>query len=86
MKILHWTRHQITNISKSYLSSIFKKETGESFTDYVNRKKIEEAKVLIQRQGLKTYEAAHELGFSDESYFSKLFKKYTGINPSKVGK
>lgn len=77
---------KITNISKSYLSSIFKKETGESFTDYVNRKKIEEAKVLIQRQGLKTYEAAHELGFSDESYFSKLFKKYTGINPSKVGK
>jgi two-component system response regulator YesN len=77
---------RIVSMSKSYLSSIFKKETGESFTDYVNRKKMEEAKELIQRYGLKTYEAADKLGFNDESYFSKLFKKFIGINPSKVGK
>ena len=76
---------KITNMSKGYLSSIFKKETGESFTDYVNRLKMEEAKELIQRYGLKTYEVAEKMGFHDESYFSKLFKKYLGINPSKVG-
>lgn len=75
---------KMTNMSKSYLSSIFKKETGESFTDYVNRLKMEEAKVLIQKHNLKNYEAAEKLGFVDESYFSKLFKKYNGISPSKV--
>jgi two-component system, response regulator YesN len=77
---------KIANMSRSYLSSIFKKETGEAFTDYVNRLKMEEAKELIQKFGLKTYEAAEKLGFQDESYFSKLFKKYIGINPSKVNK
>jgi two-component system response regulator YesN len=75
---------KMTNMSKSYLSSVFKKETGESFTDYVNRLKMEEAKVLIQKHNLKNYEAAEKLGFVDESYFSKLFKKYNGISPSKV--
>ena len=77
---------RVTNMSKSYLSSIFKKETGEAFTDYVNRLKMEEAKELIQKFGLKTYEAAEKLGFKDESYFSKLFKKYIGINASKVNR
>lgn len=77
---------QISNMGKSYLSSVFKKETGEAFTDYVNRLKMEEAKVLIQRYGLKTYEVAEKLGFNDDSYFSKLFKKYIGISPSKVNR
>jgi len=77
---------KISNMSKSYLSSVFKKETGESFTDYVNRLKMEEAKILIQRYDLKNYEVAEKLGFIDESYFSKLFKKYIGISPSKVNR
>ncbi len=77
---------KVTNMSRSYLSTIFKKETGEAFTDYVNRLKMEEARELIQKLGLKTYEAAEKLGFQDESYFSKLFKKYIGISPSKVNK
>lgn len=75
---------KITNMNRSYLSSLFKKETGESFTDYFNRLKMEEAKELIQRYGLRTGEVAYRLGFNNESYFSKLFKKYVGVNPSKV--
>jgi two-component system response regulator YesN len=73
-------------MNRSYLSSVFKKETGISFTDYVNSLKIEEAKGLIQKYGLRTCEAAEKLGFHDESYFSKLFKKYVGVNPSRVGR
>ena len=76
---------KIVNMSKSYLSSVFKKETGEAFTDFVNRMKMEEARELIQR-GLKTFEAAEKLGFRDESYFSKLFKKYIGVSPSRVNR
>ncbi len=77
---------QISNISRSYLSSIFKKETGESLTDYINRVKMEAAMELIRKFGLKTYEVAEKVGISDESYFSKLFKKYMGISPSRIGK
>jgi len=74
---------KISNISKCYLSSIFKKETGDVFVDYVNKTKMERAKILIQQHGLKIYEAANKVGISDESYFSKLFKKYMGVSPSK---
>lgn len=74
----------ICNISKSYFSTIFKSETGESFTDYLNRVKIQRARELILEEGLRAYEAAFAVGISDESYFSKLFKKYLGINPSEV--
>lgn len=74
----------ICNISKSYFSSIFKRETGEGFTDYLNRIKMEHARQLIREQGYKVYEAAFAVGISDESYFSKLFKKYTGQSPSAI--
>jgi two-component system, response regulator YesN len=75
---------KISNISKCYLSSIFKKEIGEGFVDYVNKTKMERAKTLMQENGLKSYEAAEKVGINDDSYFSKLFKKYIGISPSKL--
>jgi len=77
---------KISNISKCYLSTIFRKETGEVFVDYVNKMKMETAKRLIQENGLKSYEAAKIVGINDDSYFSKLFKKYMGICPSKLYK
>lgn len=75
---------KISNISKCYLSSIFKKETGEVFVDYVNKAKMERAKTLIQENGLKSCEAAEKVGINDDSYFSKLFKKHIGVCPSKL--
>lgn len=75
---------KISNISKCYLSSIFKKETGEVFVDYVNKTKMERAKTLIQENGLKSCEAAEKVGINDDSYFSKLFKKHIGVCPSKL--
>lgn len=75
---------KISNISKCYLSSIFKKETGEVFVDYVNKTKMEAAKALIQEKGLKSCEAAEKVGINDDSYFSKLFKKHIGVSPSKL--
>ncbi len=75
---------QICNINKCYFSSIFKRETGQSFTDYLNRVKMQKAGELIREKGLKAYEAAYQVGIPDESYFSKLFKKYMGVNPSSL--
>ncbi len=75
---------KMCNISKCYFSSIFKKVTNENFTDYLNRAKMLRAKELIQEEGLKTYEAAFRVGIENESYFSKLFKKHIGINPSAI--
>lgn len=77
---------RICGISRTYFSSLFKKETGENFSDYLNRMKMEKARELMLFQNIRVNEAAYRVGFNDESYFSKLFHKYMGTSPSKVGK
>lgn len=71
---------QEMNISPYYLSRILNRETGESFTDLVNRFRIEEAKKQI-RQGKSIKEASWNAGFSYQNYFSKVFKKITDLSP-----
>lgn len=70
----------------AYLGQIFRKETGESFTEYVNRCRIEKAKELLATSSLKVYEVVARVGFTDLPYFIRIFKKYTGKNPSDVKK
>lgn len=70
------------NLSPNYLSSLFKKELGVGFVDYITEKRVERAKELLENTGLKTYEVAQKAGFVDESYFSKTFKRITGKRPS----
>lgn len=65
----------------SYLSKLFKKETGISYVEYVNRVKIEASKPLL-RGGKSIEEVAKTVGFSNQSYFSKVFKQKEGITPS----
>ena len=69
-------------ISKNYLSFLFKQETGENFLDYLTKVKMERAKVLLKEDNCKAYEASSLLGYSEATYFSKLFKKHTGFTPS----
>lgn len=69
-------------MNPSYLGQIFKKEIGVSFTEYVNRLRIEKAKELLLQSHLKIFEITQEVGFSDAHYFLKIFKKYTGSSPS----
>ena len=57
------------NYSVSYLSRIFKEETGESVTAYVNRVRIERAKALLANDALTLTEIASLSGFEDQSYF-----------------
>jgi len=69
------------NISSGYLSTIFKQYTGVSFIDYVTEVKMEEAKRLLKEGKYKIYEIAQMTGYENAYYFSKVFKKVTGITP-----
>lgn len=70
------------HISPEHLSREFKKEIGENFIDYILKLRIAKAKEYLQQGSYKTYEVANLVGFHDEKYFSKVFKKNTGFTPS----
>ena len=64
-----------------YLGQIFKKETGISLNDYINKVRINKAKKLLKESQAMVYEIAEQVGFSDPQYFSTVFKKNTGVSP-----
>jgi len=69
------------NFSKEYLSRYFKKKMGMSMQEYINYLRISEAKQMICKSDLKIKEISNFLGFIDEKYFLKLFKKYENMTP-----
>ena len=69
------------NISAGHLSNTFKKLTGSTLSDYIATVKIEHAKELIDTHQYLMYEISDMLGFDNPYYFSKVFKKVTGISP-----
>ncbi len=73
-------------ISPSYLGTLFKKEMDMHFTEYVNKKRIEYAVVLLDTTTLRVYEIVEKVGFLDKNYFLRLFKKYTGKTPGSIRK
>lgn len=73
-------------ISNSYLSALFKKETGQTVTDYVNQKRVNRASHLLGTTKLQIQTIAQHCGISDVNYFSKIFKKYTGMTPKEYRK
>lgn len=69
-------------VTPNYFSKIFKQETGENFTEWLNKFRIEKAKTLmLQQSGDKVYEIASKVGFHDYKYFAFIFKKYSGYTP-----
>ena len=69
------------NVNASYLSTLFKKETGFTLTDYVNRKRVEHAIYLLNSTDLPISVVGQRCGIADDNYFTKIFKKYTAITP-----
>jgi len=55
---------------------------GINFVDYQHKVRIEKACEFLKDISLKTYEVAYKVGYSDEKYFSQLFKKYTSMTPT----
>ena len=74
------------NISTSYFSTIFKDETGETFTEVLIRTRMEKAKELLENTTMKNYEIAEKVGFSDPHYFGISFKKMTGCTPTEYAR
>lgn len=75
------TLARLQNINASYLSTLFRKETGHTITDHINAKRMEHAAHLLQSTRLQVQSIAQHCGISDANYFSKLFKKHTGVTP-----
>ena len=72
----------LMNVNPSYLSATFKKECGETLTEYVNRKRMETAAFMLSRSNKQIQTVAEECGILDVNYFIKLFKKRYGITPT----
>ncbi len=68
-------------ISSSYLCSLFKKHMGKNFLDYLHAIRIREAEKLLKSTGKRIYEIAEVVGYFDEKYFTKVFKRYKGMTP-----
>jgi len=69
-------------LSREYISRKFKQMYGENISDYIVRIRIEKAKELLKFPNLKIYEIANRIGYQDDKYFRKVFKKAVGITPS----
>lgn len=67
-------------LNKNYFSNLFKEETGETFTKYLNRLRISKAIELLEcGKKLRTYEIAEQVGYQNANYLSKIFKDIKGI-------
>lgn len=68
-------------MSPSYFSSIFSKEAGKTFVQYLTEVRIEKAKEFLMCSSMKTSEIGYEVGYKDPHYFSYIFKKVQGCSP-----
>lgn len=72
---------EFISVHKNYLSSLFKRIMGLTFTQYVTQKRMEQAVVLLKNSDYSVAAIAEMLGYSDQLYFSKLFRKYNNMSP-----
>lgn len=72
----------LMNLHPNYISSLFKKETGDTFVNYLNGLRIREAqKLLKEDRQLPVHAVGQRVGYENKHYFAKVFKKYTGVTP-----
>jgi two-component system, response regulator YesN len=69
-------------LSREYISRKFKQEFGENISDYMVKIRMQKAKSLLKNSELKIYEIANMIGYQDDKYFRKVFKKVEGITPN----
>ena len=81
MKLLLQDIARHFDVSPNYLSHLFKKNMGIGINEYISQIKIGVAKQLLLSDNRRVYEISNELGYESAFYFSKVFKKYTGLSP-----
>ena len=74
---------ECAGISESYLSRLFRKETGQTVTDYISGKKTEAAEKMLRYSDYLPSQISNILAFPNQSYFIRVFKKKTGMTPKK---
>jgi len=74
---------KIAGLSAPYFSTIFKEEMGENLSRYINRLRVEKASKMLLETNASLSEISSECCFQDQSWFSKIFKSFTGISPGK---
>lgn len=73
---------QHAHVSVSYMGAIFRRETQQTFIEYLTGLRMRKARELLLGTDLKTYEVAQRIGYSNPTYFSTIFKKFYGRTPS----
>ncbi|HHT94229.1 MAG TPA: AraC family transcriptional regulator [Clostridiaceae bacterium] len=71
----------VVHLSSSYFSTLFKECTGSTFKEYLNMIRVEESKRLLSNTDYSIIDIAIATGFESQSYFTKIFKRYTGYTP-----
>jgi two-component system, response regulator YesN len=81
---LQWVANEMLYMNADYLGKLFKKETGEKFSNFLTKVRIDKAIEMIETESdVKIFELAEKIGFGENSqYFSQVFKKQTGFTPS----
>lgn len=72
----------VVNLNPNYISQVFKKTTGTTFSHYLTNLRIDTAKKLLTTTNSSINDVSIQAGFNDYFYFLKTFKKYTGKTPS----
>ena len=83
------TLEDIANIvymNPTYFSTLFKRETGDNFSDYLTNQRIEKAKEMLKSMNYSTQQVGELVGYENARYFSKVFLKVVGISPSEYRK
>lgn len=74
------------SLSKSYFCRILKDELGYTFTEYVNHLRVERAKLYLRDNTMSIADIAYAVGFDDQSYFTRIFKRLTNVSPGQYRK
>ncbi|WP_270531884.1 helix-turn-helix domain-containing protein, partial [Paraclostridium sordellii] len=68
-------------LNKSYFCQIFKKETGYTFSDFLNRIRVEKSKEYLTENNDSILDIALSVGYNNHTYYTSIFKKYNGVTP-----
>jgi AraC-like DNA-binding protein len=76
-----WEMAEAVGVSEDYLSRVFNRELGLSPWEYLNRYRVLQAKALLSQANESIQTVARQVGFNDGAYFSRVFRKLTGVSP-----